>query len=836
MSEIIEASEEATYPMFKDGGWVKVRRTTTSDTFKKSQAYDLIGKERIFAVDTESTLKKKVLTTDLIPVAFFDRQTVIDERDGQNTIERFLALVCERYGVDMPRPSRTRQRRQLTLEERRERRRSRRDGRRQSIPITVSIWFNLPYDMSRLFPHHEHLRRIYSGSDSYIMKVSERFEIEWTSYIDTSAPQFAWYIRDHEEKRIVRLLGVDLTGYWKCSLDAALSDVGLKGKEDIEAEVENVHEREFESFSETEIAARVSYAMRDADRTGALLHKTVELLTEIDPRVVRRTGLIPPSAPGAAARILFAKAFDQHPDIESWKRPPVWADRLGAEAYYGGRAFCANPGRYEGCVSLDLKSAYPAVMTMLPDPVTAEYVQVPPAKSFDYRDWRGKFGVLKISGRCRDPIYPTFRIHDDERLRYVMGDFKEISVTIPEIVIGVVRGSLEVDEIHDGVWIKGSNSKSFFRAFVLELYAMKEKHGRSPLGLLAKLLMNSSYGKLIEVNANEFRWELVVPVPNFRKHKNAIAKSVLAILVSDGDVDSDVLFFGQVHEDVKDERASVFDARVASLHGAIDVVHEYMELLDQFSVSDAPGTVPLIEFLRDARLYKAGAFFMPIYAAQITGFVSAQLGMMASCTGALAGDTDAVHLYSPDPSKNPLDSRGVQQYFEFMQAAGYEAPRKGAHLIEGSTLGTWENEAPCPSKESFFSRLKRYSHYFVHPTEGESYKQATHGIARFTCPEAELAFKDTSLSKKERIDKARFLRQKALHALMGELVDGQEPEYETRRAPRKGRSSIRGGVAGEFVSNSVVVSTSPVPHTYQRSDGWVVWESFEDSPSSLVSS
>ena len=112
--------------------------------------------------------------------------------------------------------------------------------------------------------------------------------------------------------------------------------------------------------------------------------------------------MIPPSAPGASARIVFAKAFDQHPGLKQWEMYPTWADQMGLDCYFGGRAFCTKPGIYSRMATLDLKSAYPFQMALLPDPVTVRMIEVSPkdysrlgkraAKQF-VQDWRGKYGV-----------------------------------------------------------------------------------------------------------------------------------------------------------------------------------------------------------------------------------------------------------------------------------------------------------------------------------------------------------------------------------------------------------------------------------------------------------
>lgn len=838
------------FPMYKDGD--VVRAMLRSDGFfKKQKLYDPMPIERIFAVDTESTFKKGELHTDLIPIAWYNEALLLDEEDDHpdTPLTRLLAEVVTRYGMPMTRPSNTRQRPKLSEELRLNRKldsTTGRDGLRLKIPPHLSVWFNLPYDISRLFPDPRLLKRIYAGANSYRMKVTERYEIEWLRYIDTSAPQFHWLIRDYHEKQIVRLIGLDLTGYWKCSLEDALSAVGLKGKVDIEAVVQDVHERAFETFSPTELANRRSYAVVDAEQTLKLYHETVSILMQVDPGVIRKTGMIPPSAPGAAARIMFGKAFAIHPKIESWKRPEYFADYLGSLAYYGGRAFAAKPGVHANMISLDLKSAYPAVMSMLPDPVTCIYERVEKGP-FDLERFKGQFGVLRIQGEALDPLYPPFRIHADSRLRYISGKFTTLAVTIPEIVIGVLRGALRVHRIIDGVVLRGTSETSFLRQFILAMYALKEEHGKGPLGLFAKLLMNSAYGKLVEVNAHEFQWEGLVPIPSWPTSNTRIAETLVALLSSDAEEAPEKAFVGSGDAETLEARRRMLTNRIReSCKRISDVelakVTAYTSVIDEV-FGPPPRQEPLKRFLRHARGYRCGYYFMPVFGAQITGFVSAQLGLMGACLRAFIGDTDSCHLVAP-PNGSPLETEGGRRYFEIMGEAGYVAPElaKKESLIAGTTLGTWMPESPAPSTESVVCRPKRYSHKFVLPAgtppkayagmpsrvletgEIECYKQAIHGFSKYTTPDAELAMKDTSIPKKARAEKAAFLRAQAMHEEMKKMVAGAEMRFETKRSPRKGRTVARaGGIAGEFVSRTVVARNEPVLHTRMREDGWVEW-------------
>ena len=825
----LRAESRSSFRIWKNGDLIWARAPKDDGFERADKTESLIDSTRVFAVDTETTRKSGKLITDLVPIAWNDGTLLIDESDSKvRIVERFVRAVLDKYGVVSERPSRTKQRRRRKREDAPVEDEgdgeggapAKRDGRRSMVPIALSVWFNLPYDITRLFPEEREIRAIHAGVSAWTMTLADGLTIEWLRYIDKSAPQFHWMIRDLDSQKVCNLVGQDLTGYWKCSLQEASKSLGGEGKDDIEALVPNVHERPFESFSEAEVEARKAYAVKDVGETKFVYHRTVEELCKVDTRIITKRGLIPPSAPSAAARMMFNRAFDQHPRLNRWDKPPGWVDQMGCDSYFGGRAFGAKPGVYRtgGLRILDLKSAYPTIMAMLPDPVTAKYKPVSDSNGFDLKKFAGKFGVLIVTGECLDARYPAFRTHDEEttRLRYVAGPFYKHTVTIPELVIGVARGALRIDKVHGGVMIEGSPEKSFLRSAVLELYALKEKEGKSALGKLAKLLMNSTYGKLIEVVMKELRSCSLMPVPNFTDNVIAIAESILRLDI-EPDAPAKELFFSADKEESVRLRM-LYEARAKDAG-----VAAYTETMASFHKFD--GGVSIRDFVRGARSYSTGKYFLPIFASQITGLVSAQLGAMAASVGAYCGDTDSVHFPCDG---DPLSHPGIDVYFALMKRAGYKAPRAsepGSDLTPGCTLGRWESDSERASSESIIVRPKVYSHKFVKDDGSVEYKQAFHGFSRYTCPEAEAARKDASLSLAERGSKAKEIRNAAIHEDMKRLVAGEKVEYVTRPAPRKGRTAaITGELAGEFVSRRVVVVNPPVfGAVVDPRNGWLKW-------------
>lgn len=777
------------FQVHKHGKLVEVK-FTGSDRFRPQGTFAPLPPDRIVGVDTESLTRDGQLETVLVPLWFSTGEQVVEIESRSDALEPLLDAVCERYSIDAERPSRYTQR---------ERGEGGRDGRRESVDPVLLVFFNLPYDMGRLCARvPQLLRALASGADTYEVTVG-KYRIEVCRMVLGNGSSFEWLVRERTpdgKTRITRLLGLDMHGYWKSSLAASAKSLGVSEKLDVEKMLREINPREgddtewfrrpFEDYSEEEWAAVKRYASGDAQSTSELYLATVDLLRTVDARVVRRTGVIPPSAPGAAARIAFAKAHDLHPEKRGgWRRYPAWADQLGCDAYRGARAFCARPGRHEGMVVRDIKSAYPYALTQLPDPVTVQCERVKPWTKI--ADLRGTFGVLVIDGEGLDPVYPALRCHDDDRgrLRGVYGRFRGLPATIPEVLIGLADGSLRVDSIRDGVAMRGDPEKSFLRQAMLDFFAIKDNPSNAPaLQGTGKLLAVSTYGKLIEVQCDQYWLDSDVMCPPFRD-----LSSVAASLAK---------LYAETPADQFDEAAAYLIERCGChLAACRDVLCRGCGP----EPVDAGPAKPLRSRTVGLRTYEAGQYFMPLYAAQITGLTSASLGAMARATRAAQGDTDSVHTVG-------WQEEGYEQFYRVMAEAGYDWPRKG--------LGSWSVETPTPSEESLCARVKLYSHKFVDGTflkcrcgakvgfgcdcEDRPYKQAKHGFAKYPGGQA------------------------ALHEAIRELVGGGSHKYQTRPSPRKIREALVAGLeVGEFVSRTVQVVAGLDPNLEIR-DGVAYWK------------
>lgn len=822
-----------TYGMVKAGKRiVAVLETQGGHGWRECPEYDPIGVDRVFSVDTESLrTKHSPLSTVLVSIGWHDGEQAIEPPKGRGMLERLCAVIVARYGVPAHEPSATVQRPRM----RRPGSSRTRDGRRLTVDPCVAVFFNLKYDLGRLLDDRPGiLRAVVVGADSYRVDVSARYEIEVSRMHLGNGASFEWYVRDRVKNTIARVIGIDLTGYWKTSLKKAAAAAGVTLKQEIDRDW---FKRPRESFTDDEWGLFVDYGLGDVRTTRELYHATAALLSDIDRRVFRRSGVIPPSAPGASARIAFALAFDCHPELRKdeggdgfWPRPPESVDRIGLDAYRGARVFCVRPGRRKALASFDIRSAYPAALAMLPDPVSADYAYVKPKRPdapFRVEEWRGVWGALCIDGEETDDLYPALRVHDLEhnRLRGVVGRFEKVTATIPEIVVGVLSGGLKVTRVRYGCVVRGTAETSFLRAAVTRYFAIKnDPSNAKALRDMAKLLANSLYGKLIEVQVREYSIAEDAPVPEFTHP--GVAKTIARIYATGGDVDRrDDYFAGG-------QRArELYRAELAKIPGndeerAGKAVLAYVEAIS--GSAQTTGKVERLgDYMRKRSTYRCGQFFLPMHAALTTGLTSAIVGLAARCTRALQGDTDSIHVELPvgvrckkGQAAADVGIPGWDRFERLLRESGFAPNVPG--LPE---LGRFFCEAP-PSSESILVRPKVYSHRVDGAKHGPEYKQAKHGFTAYDEPDPPHRPGFTVETWRTYVGEHPELRGRRYHALLAQLVRDGSANYTPRARPRQLREAVyHSKPVGEFTTpdDGVTAVLAPDPNTWKDARGFVRW-------------
>jgi hypothetical protein len=239
--------------------------------------------------------------------------------------------------------------------------------------------------------------------------------------------------------------------------------------------------------------------------------------------------------------------------------------------------------------------------------------------------------------------------------------------------------------------------------------------------------------------------------------------------------------------------------------GGTDMLEEYFAStvgVAHFLRKRGPKDIPLKAAISGTE-YSTGHYFLPLHAAQVTGFVSAKLGLAAAVTGALQGDTDSIFTPNPD----------LSEYYQVMKEAGYPAPETG--------LGSFSDE--ISDATGVLVKTKMYSLI----TPDGKYKQAHHGIVHLLPPPG-----TEKMDPKER----KRETQKYLHALMVQLLDDGRISYPTKSRPGRLRANVRGQTVkladgtrrkldvGEFYSEVRDIYLTTDPNQIFTTDGYFRWK------------
>jgi hypothetical protein len=677
----------------------------------------------IYGVDTESLKNSfKKLETVAIPYNHGTQEEILTYeylRSYRDPFVAFLDVVFDRHAEPEKgkyQPSWTKMQGEHG---------KRRRGRHK-LPFILTVWYNLEYDIARLFHEESHFwRAVRTGHDGVKMEL-DGYELEIRHHLlFGSAPHFDYIFR--RDGRILEMKAIDLWGYWKGGLDATAKALGLEGKIEIE---EEFFDRELETLSPVEWDKLYYYAKKDPAITRQIYIKTAELLSSISQSVFSK-GILPPSAPKASARICFSRL-----QKDELKAPPVNCIQHALNGYHGGYVYALWHGFAEQISVIDRKSAYPTILKMLPNPETVTYHTI--QKGTHFESLIGKYGFVVASFHEANDKHPCVSLHgNDGRTMHPWGDFDHITISIPELAVGVLTGSVNNVVVHGGFYLKGEEGGIFYD-FINRVYDLKNNsESKSPMYMVAKLLMNSLYGKLIEIHdletslIHDSDYDLIVP--NIKD--DAIKKELLTAYTEEN-----YKRFEEICEENKGKDLTTFG--------------KYLE----------------------AEVCTVGNYFTPVYASLVTALQRAWVVLVSRELEGLSGDTDSV--FTPiDPDSPLFHTRIIKADIMARQI------RIGV-VAEGDNLGDYEVE--LKNGNGWIAGIKQY---FLNNPNGKKPKYAHHAIIKPDVSKDDLS----ELSKEERakIIKARI--EAFYKNAIQNLSEGNNVEYYSASSPVKLKTSLMRG-------------------------------------------
>lgn len=631
--------------------------------WRKPKRYKALPDDRVVSISEGSRVLEKVLTTVFVGMSFQDilYDTTIDTANSAMPLVDTLNYLRTIPGYtvdDNLENTKQREARERPGLPRTKKGATYRDGRRRAPKPVLLVTHDLNRLLGRLLRTNAKFRKaVRAGQRRELVNIGEyeieiaqlnvggasscsaEFYIRWGEYHEKERdPQTKRFVRK-STRQVMRLIFFDLNGYLK-----------------------NVPDQELQNFLEVdasppvpELREYVAYRSMTSRKSYIRLKN---LLTDIAPEVIRRNGTLPQSIAGAGIKIALS-----HMETEYIDAPTQRVSQMGALALYGGRSFFHNPreniGYHDRLSLYDGKSWHGFIMTQLPAIETVQYRDIPPSQAFNVDDWRGKFGVMCVSGVSLDSQNPPLVKHNikESRLEYIRGSFTREYATIPAIMLGIVSGRLKVTAIHDGIVLDGTAGHGMLHNFTTELYARKESCAPGSLqSQIIKELINVVPGKLAEVKTN--RPYVDPDARNYHVPEHLTP------------------------QDIKDLTNAYID-------GQDTLYDKSQELLER---EDTTG-VRFGDHLARHLGYGAttGCYYNPMIASQIWGMSSAMLALAAFTTGAISGYTDSL-IVDHDPHE------GLAEYRRLVRLAGYLAPEEGIGSFQAKVsngygylarAGTW---------------------------------------------------------------------------------------------------------------------------------------------------
>ena len=554
----------------------------------------------VYGVDTESfhSIQINSLHTNMVGISGSDLDILHEPKIGESPFAYMMGEIFEKHSKKMV----------GTLRESNTAMQKDENGKwlrgRAKLPIVLLTFYNLEYDFQRLFNPDSEVFNMARINVEGIKVKQDEYEIENVHMVLTgSAPHFTWILR--KDNRVLKVYALDLWGYLKQGLGNSAKALGIIDKLPVDKEYFHIP---LEQLTEEQLSELRTYAIRDPKVTRELYLALLYFLTQFSEDVVTKKGILPPSAPAAAARIAFSKMEGEH-----LKQPPKYAQQMALEAYNGGMVFCRATGEFENILVGDRNSAYPTMMTLLPNPEKVSFIVVYKATP---EDLIGKLGFVRASFEIESDYIPFITSNDDEtgRANHAQGRYTWHTMSIYELVAGYLCGTIKHITIHEAVYLKYDEEavgNGIFYDFVKYFHHLKNENPKgSALYLLAKLLMNSLYGKLIEMRNPE---SLIIP--EFIR-KLRVPTGIKTLLDND-----------------KKYRYKFYNA-------ILNNGEDLDEILNEYKPTDWDGFVPLEEIVSDISL-SAGTYFFPFYASLITAGQRAWMSVYTYYVKAILADTDS---------------------------------------------------------------------------------------------------------------------------------------------------------------------------------------------------
>lgn len=304
---------------------------------------------------------------------------------------------------------------------------------------------------------------------------------------------------------------IDGMAYFSTGLDKAAKIVGIEGKDDYPDDLKgNLSPRKAVKDQRF-----INYSKRDAFITRQLGEKIVEYHTTSDVKMTL-------SAPMFAAYVFRRKYLDDEiplcdPELEE----------AGLKSYHGGKNgyYLDRPTFFEHAFDYDVNAAYTSAMADLPDPVQSVW-----ENAYHYEP--GTHSIWFVRARVESCVYRAFQEVNGRWHTWKEDGDLGFWITGYELDEALRQG--EVLDIYEctGYIMRGESGTGSIRRFCDDMYHLK-RYGATPEERqMAKLCLNSLYGKLIQKVPNSS--DSVFPMFDLREQEDGSYKLADANMIEGG--------------------------------------------------------------------------------------------------------------------------------------------------------------------------------------------------------------------------------------------------------------------------------------------------------------
>ena len=184
-----------------------------------------------------------------------------------------------------------------------------------------------------------------------------------------------------------------------------------------------------------------------------------------------------------------------HTKLEKWSSfftIPYEVQELAYKTYFGGRFEVLKRGTFSNVFHYDINSAYPYVMSLIPDFTKGKWIDVKEKKdlNFDY------FGFYEIEVIVNEKVIAPFLYRPDKEISIFMpnGKFKTFT-TSSELKVALEKFDVELLSVKGCYFIPEEKGENQFNEIIKDMYKQRLNQTDEGQKHVYKVIINSIYGK-----------------------------------------------------------------------------------------------------------------------------------------------------------------------------------------------------------------------------------------------------------------------------------------------------------------------------------------------------